>query len=155
MISALIIDDEPHCIERIKSLAAALLPEKLHIMAGLTDYDDALAAIRQYQPDLIFLDIQLGRERTGFDLIAGLGQQPVLVVFTTAYDRYAVKAFRFSALDYLLKPVGADELAEAVQKQSDRNPLVQTSGKIESLLGNLYGAGKRMSIPVSTTPPFT
>ncbi len=150
MIRALIIDDEPHCIERIQSLAAELLPEKLHIMAGLADYDEALAAIRQYRPDLIFLDIQLAPDRTGFDLLGELGEQPVSVIFTTAYDRYAVKAFHFSALDYLLKPVGADELVEAVQKQIDRNPLVQTSSKIESLLGNLYGAGKRISIPVLT-----
>ena len=76
--------------------------------------DEALDKINEHQPDVIFLDIQMP-EKTGFDLLEMLDKVPI-VVFTTAYDEYAIKAFDFGAFDYLLKPIDGDRLAEAIHK---------------------------------------
>jgi two-component system LytT family response regulator len=79
------------------------------------DAQAALAALRQQQPDLLFLDIEMPR-LNGFDLLAQLGAATCKVIFTTAYDQYAVRAFKFNALDYLLKPIDREELIKAVDR---------------------------------------
>lgn len=112
-IRALIVDDEP--------LARRSLRQHLAVQPGLEvagecgNVADALAAVRRERPDLLFLDIELpGAD--GFELIRELGAEvPPVVVFVTAYDEHAVRAFRVHALDYLLKPVEAEHLKETVR----------------------------------------
>ena len=81
-----------------------------------------LKGIKQYNPNIVFLDIQMKGE-TGFDLLNRLPEINFALIFTTAFDQYAIKAFRFNAIDYLLKPIVTDELIEAVNKVKQRTIL--------------------------------
>lgn len=120
MIRTLIVDDEAHCREYLSGLIAKYCPE-LSLIGMAKSVSEAQEYFARYNPELIFLDIQMPSE-TGFDFL----DQPLVqskkpwIVFTTAYDQYAIKAFRYSAIDYLLKPINIQELLEAVQKVSSR-----------------------------------
>jgi two-component system LytT family response regulator len=109
---ALIIDDERLARKEL----AKLLEEHptIEIVGEAVNADEAEQMINDLNPDLLFLDIQMPG-RTGFQLLESLESVP-LVVFTTAYDEFALKAFEVNALDYLLKPIQAERLSEAVQK---------------------------------------
>ncbi|MEQ8469995.1 MAG: response regulator [Marinoscillum sp.] len=108
----LIVDDER--LAR-KELMTLLEPhKKIEIIGEATDVDDALEKINKLNPDLIFLDIQMPG-KTGFDLLESLETVPE-VIFTTAYDEFALKAFEVNALDYLLKPIQPERLEEAIAK---------------------------------------
>jgi two-component system LytT family response regulator len=108
----LIVDDERLARKELMSL---LEPhKKIEIIGEATDVDDAFEKINDLQPDLIFLDIQMPG-KSGFDLLEMLDSVPK-VVFTTAYDEFALKAFEVNALDYLLKPIQAERLEEAIGK---------------------------------------
>jgi two-component system LytT family response regulator len=108
----LIVDDEPLARRELRRLLAPVAGLEIAGEAG--NIDEAQAAIESLAPEVVFLDIQMPGG-TGFDLLARLDRVPH-VVFTTAYDQYAVKAFEVNALDYLLKPIEPDRLAMALQK---------------------------------------
>jgi two-component system LytT family response regulator len=109
-----LIDDEPYCTDVLRVLLEKYCPN-ITISGIFNDAELALEAIQQQPPQLIFLDIEMPM-LNGFDLLRRCEGLPFKVIFTTAYDQYAVKAFKFNALDYLLKPIDKDELAIAVQK---------------------------------------
>src|SRR6476659_895535 len=113
-IRALIVDDEPLAREWVRS-AVAEDPE-LEVLAECGDGFEAAEAIRQLRPDLVFLDVQMpGLD--GFGVLQALGRDaPPAVVFVTAHDRYALKAFEVHALDYLLKPFDKDRFAAALER---------------------------------------
>jgi two-component system LytT family response regulator len=111
-IRAIIIDDERLARNELKKLLQQH-PE-INIIEEGANVDDGLEKINSLNPDLIFLDIQMPG-KTGFDLLAELEKAPK-VIFTTAYDEYAIKAFEVNALDYLLKPIEPKRLADAIQK---------------------------------------
>jgi DNA-binding LytR/AlgR family response regulator len=111
--TALIAEDEVLMRERLKEKLAEAWPE-LVIVAEVGDGDAALAAFEEHRPDLAFLDIRMPGQ-SGLDVAAAIGND-CHVVFITAYDHYALKAFEAGALDYLLKPVEADRLASAVDR---------------------------------------
>ncbi|MGY0038029.1 LytR/AlgR family response regulator transcription factor [Pedobacter sp. NJ-S-72] len=108
----LIIDDERNAREELKRLIANF-PE-LEIIGEAKNGDDAQSQIEIKRPDLLFLDIQMP-ERSGFELLGSLGNVPD-VIFTTAYDQYAVKAFEVNALDYLMKPIREERFLQAIEK---------------------------------------
>src|SRR5712672_1854236 len=111
-MKALLIDDE-----RLARTELRRLLEKhpvIEIVGEARDSEEALAQIARLEPELLFLDIQMPGA-TGFELLEKLDRVP-LVIFTTAYDEYALKAFEVSALDYLLKPVAPERLAQALAK---------------------------------------
>jgi len=114
LLRTLIIDDEAH-IRR--SLSAMLTEECPNVdLVGTADgVESGLQAIEKYHPDLILLDIKMS-DGTGFDLLRRAKPINFRVIFVTAFEEFAIKAFRFSAIDYLLKPVNADDLHEAVEK---------------------------------------
>jgi two-component system LytT family response regulator len=112
MLKAILIDDERLARNELKKLLTQF-PE-IEVVAEAANANEGLEKIDQYQPDLIFLDIQMPG-KTGFDMLAELDRAPE-VIFTTAYDEYALKAFEVNALDYLLKPVEPQRLADAIQK---------------------------------------
>jgi len=112
MISTIIVDDERLAREGLKSLLLKI-PD-VQIVAEAENVDEALDLIEKLKPQLVFLDIQMP-EKSGFDLLEELIETPA-IIFTTAYDEYALKAFEVNALDYLLKPIEQDRLNDAISK---------------------------------------
>jgi two-component system LytT family response regulator len=122
MIKAIIIDDERLARNELKKLLMDF-PE-IEVIAEAANAAEGVEKIDSLNPDLIFLDIQMPG-KTGFDMLAELERTPN-VIFTTAYDEYALKAFEVNALDYLLKPVEPKRLADALQKlqvEEDKEPI--------------------------------
>ena len=134
-MKAIIIDDERLARAELRKLLQEF-PE-IEVVDEAANADEGISKIENHNPDIIFLDIQMPG-KTGFDLLAELDHAPQ-VVFTTAYDEYALKAFEVNALDYLLKPVEPRRLADAVEKLSKGKQLVTTNRNTEhdkhSLLG--------------------
>jgi len=114
MLKTILIDDEPDCVRLLAQELAQHCPQ-VQVVGQTTSSEDGLRLIQVLQPDLVFLDIEMPR-LNGFQLLEKIGELFFQLIFITAYNEYAVKAFRFSALDYLLKPVDTQELQQAVQK---------------------------------------
>lgn len=150
MIRALIIDDEYHCVQRLQTLLNDNAGEIMCMEKHASSVEEGLAVIRSDSPDLVFLDVHLG-SKTAFDLLEQLESKNFDIIFTTAFDQYAVRAFRFSALDYLLKPVDADDLKQALQKLTIKRDKNETASKLDTLMHNLrdiQGTNKRLCVPV-------
>jgi len=152
MINAIIVDDEQHCIDRLNTLLQELFVQDIAVKAACKTVEEAVDAIKTVKPQLVFLDVQINEE-TGFDLLEQLPQIDFAVIFTTAFEKYAVQAFKFSAVDYLLKPVDTDDLKMAVEKAKSGIAIKDTAAKIDVLFYNsqqIENKLKRICIPVST-----
>ena len=114
MIRAIIIDDEMHCRKTLDLLLKEYCPD-VKVMEQCNDAEAGLEAIKKINPDLVFLDIEMPH-MNGFEMLQQFSEIPFAIVFTTGYDQYAIKAFRFSALDYLLKPIEPKDLIASVHK---------------------------------------
>lgn len=114
MIKAVLIEDEVHCIDTLSILLSDYCPE-VELMEACLTAQKGLDAIGRLKPELVFLDIEMP-VMNGFELLEKAGEINFSVIFTTSYDQYAIKAIRFSALDYLLKPIDPKELVAAVHK---------------------------------------
>jgi DNA-binding LytR/AlgR family response regulator len=132
--TALIAEDEPLMRERLKEKLAEVWPE-LEVVAEAGDGDEALALFDAHQPQIAFLDIRMPG-RTGLEVAAALGAD-CHVVFITAYDQYAIAAFDAGAVDYLLKPVESDRLAQAVERI--RRKLAAPPADLSALIAELRG----------------
>jgi len=139
MIRAVIVDDEQHCISRLTDLLNRHCKQTVTIAGAFGSVDEAITGIINLKPDLVFLDIQL-HEQTGFDMLAQLPHIDFEVIFTTAYDNYAIQAFKFSAVDYLLKPIDPDDLVQAVNKLQKILDQQQLTEKFSALFHNLKTA---------------
>lgn len=118
-INAIIVDDEQEAIDYLSILLKENCPQ-VELLTTSTNSDDALRKIDRHQPELVFMDIEIDH-RNGFDVvneIKTLNRVPH-IIFVTAYDRYAVEAFKANATDYLLKPIEKEELIRAVNKYAD------------------------------------
>src|SRR6185503_15664529 len=133
-LKAIIVDDEPYCCEALATLLEDI-PE-VEVKAICHNAIDALNAIKKYSPDLVFLDVEMPK-MNGFEMLEQLSSVNFEIIFTTSYDQYALKAIRFSAIDYLLKPVDQEELQKAVQKVIHRSqkPIAQ---QLEILLQKIH-----------------
>lgn len=114
MINAIIVDDEINNSNYLKGLLESNLPE-VKLIGVASNINDATKLITSLKPDLVFLDVEL-QTSTGFDLLNKLSEINFSVIFTTAHQHYALKAIKFAAIDFLLKPVDTEELIQAVQK---------------------------------------
>ena len=134
MIKAIIVDDEPYCCETITTLLEDS-PE-VEVVAVCYNAANALSAIQKYSPDLVFLDVEMPK-MNGFEMLEQLPAVNFDLIFTTSYDKYALKAIRFSAIDYLLKPVDQEELLNAVQKviRRSQKPIAQ---QLEILMQKIH-----------------
>ena len=134
MITATIVDDEPYCCETLVTLLERYCPD-VKVLDICYSAADALKSVNEQKPQILFLDIEMPY-MNGFELLEKLPEINFELIFTTSYDQYAIKAIRFSALDYLLKPIDREELQKAVQKVVSRKkyPLPQ---QIEILLQKL------------------
>ena len=135
MLRAIIIEDEKHNQETLHNLLAEFCPQVEVTGIGGT-VDEGVSLVRNLRPDLLFLDIEL-HSGTGFDLLARLDGGDFEVIFTTAYEQYAIKAIKFSSLDYLLKPIDPEELQVAVQKAHKRKNEHNKAAQFEVLLSHL------------------
>ncbi|AEV98394.1 DNA-binding response regulator [Niastella koreensis] len=114
MIKAILIDDELHCLDTLSILLKEYCPE-VQIIERCHSGREGLLAIKKIDPDLVFLDIEMPG-MNGFEMLEELSGVSFAIIFTTSYDQYAIRAIRFSALDYLLKPIDPNELINAVSK---------------------------------------
>ena len=134
MEKAVIIDDEKNGRNTLISLINNHCPE-MEIVGEAYNVKSGIELIKQLQPDVVFLDIEMP-DGTGFDLLSQIRLVQFEVIFVTAYDKYAVKAFRFSAIDYLLKPINPELLISSVQKLKKTADAKDLGRKIDTLLGN-------------------
>jgi len=150
MIKALIIDDVEKARSALKSDIKTYCPT-VQVIGEADSVESGLHLIKNTTPDVIFLDIRMS-DGSGFDLIAKLRQQGpinVQIIFTTAYDEYAIKAFKFSATDYLLKPVDHEDLIQAVQKLKTDTVQSSLTENMELLLESMKGmktSNKRIAL---------
>jgi len=114
MITAIIVDDEPYSCESLATLLERYCPD-VKVLDICYSGVSALKSISEQKPQLLFLDIEMPH-MNGFELLEKIPDIDFELIFTTSYDQYAIKAFRFSALDYLLKPIDQDDLRKAVHK---------------------------------------
>lgn len=149
MIKAVIVDDEQHCIDRLKNLITNYCSDEVNIIESYTNIDDAYLALQTIKPDLVFLDIQINKE-TGFDLLRKLPSISFDVIFTTAFEQYAIKAFKFSAADYLLKPIDIDDLKNSL-KRINENKIKGNKNQDLNLLienvKNIKNQNKKLTVP--------
>ncbi|SFC32008.1 two-component system, LytT family, response regulator [Flexibacter flexilis DSM 6793] len=124
-LNTLIVDDERLARNELRRLLEPFT--NINIVGEAVNGDDALAKIAELQPDLLFLDIQMPG-KTGFEVLSALHDHVPEVIFTTAYDEYALKAFEFNAADYLLKPIDPQRLAEAIKRLESSEPRVAPEG---------------------------
>lgn len=149
MIKAIIIDDEHYGRQALKAALEQYAPE-VALLSVCESPEQGLEAIRSLHPDLVFLDIQMPN-MSGFDLLQQLAPIHFEVIFVTSYDQYAIKAIRFSALDYLVKPVDIDDLIQAVNKAKERIDQGDGSHRYQSVLNNIhYKSGKIEKLAVPT-----
>jgi len=149
MLKSIIIDDELKSRESLRILIEDFC-EGVAVSALCQNVAEGLAAIEKHRPDVIFLDIQMQRE-TGFDLLNKIKQINFEVIFTTAYSEYAIKAFKFSAIDYLLKPIDIEELKAALLKV-EKKIGGSINGRLQQLMDNLKGgntANFKLALPTS------
>jgi two-component system LytT family response regulator len=135
MLRILLVDDEPDCIHVSRSLLKMHCPSAE--VAGEADsVESALREVERCAPDLLLLDVALKNE-TGFDLLNQLGAMAPPVIFVTAWDDHALQAFKFSAVDYLLKPVDGDDLAAAIDRAAKRIEEKNVANRLDALMNNI------------------
>ncbi|MCK5839617.1 MAG: response regulator transcription factor [Bacteroidales bacterium] len=135
MLRTIIIDDEAHILQALEKLVKQYC-HNVKIVAKADSVKTGVETIKKHHPDLVFLDIKM-EDGTGFDLLKKLDPVNFKVIFITAYDQYAIKAFKFSALDYLLKPVDADDLIQAVSK-AEKMVMKELNTQLDTLAGNIH-----------------
>jgi two-component system LytT family response regulator len=152
MIKAFIVDDEFQSRNFLNNMLMQYFPEIGQVGQAST-VSEGLKGIKEHNPDIVFLDIQMNGE-TGFDLLNQLTSINFSLIFTTAFDQFAIKAFRFNAIDYLLKPILTDELIDAVNKVKQRAVPGQsaTKGQVEQLYNDIKDPRKihdKIAVPTN------
>lgn len=137
MIKAVIVDDSPEARESLQADITRWVPD-VHIISTAGSMKEGLAKLKELQPDVVFLDIQLG-DGDGFSLLEQLGTTETHVIFTTGLDSEGIRAIKFSALDYLLKPVDPDELVAAIEKLKEAQKKHSIGENIKLLAEHLNG----------------
>ena len=147
MIKAVIVDDEPNCCEILATLMERYCPQ-VKVADICYTGQAALTSIIEMNPDIVFLDIEMP-QMNGFELLEKLQSVNFKLIFTTSYDQYAIKAIRFSALDYLLKPIDREELQNAVKKamQSLDRPIPQQFEVLLQKINKTGNGNQKIALP--------
>lgn len=148
MLKAIIIDDELKGRIALRQKIADYCPG-VEVAGEAATAEEGIEVIRRLQPQIVFLDIEMPG-MNGFEMLKAIDQQNFHLIFTTAYDQYALKAFRFAAFDYLLKPVDIEELRQAVSRVMQQSQH-QTPQKIEALEENLRAGTMLTKIAVPSS----
>ena len=131
MLTTLLIEDNADAAEKLQFLLTKYCLEKINLLAQASSGQAGLTAIATHRPDLIFLDIELG-DMTAFEMLERIDSVDFQVIFTTAHDHYAIKAIRSSAVDYLQKPIGREELLAAIGR-AENNPMRMLKEQVSQL----------------------
>lgn len=148
MLRTIIIDDEPNAVGLLALRLLQHCPQ-IDVVASCTSSHKGVQAILEHRPDLVFLDIEMP-QMNGFEVLEAVSGVSFSLVFVTAYDKFALKAFRYSAVDYLLKPIDTQELVQAVQRVE--NSRKTAPEQIQHLKGQLSNGGK--SLPDRIALPY-
>jgi two-component system LytT family response regulator len=148
MLKAVLIDDDESNLSALSEKLSKNCPQ-IKIVARCENAGDGIISIDSLQPDIVFLDIEMPI-MNGFLLLQEIKYKNFELIFVTAYDHYAIKAIRFSALDYLVKPVDISDLKAAVKKAEENRQGQHSASQIELLLENMHKKQlRRISIPTS------
>ncbi|MEL6656294.1 MAG: LytTR family DNA-binding domain-containing protein [Bacteroidota bacterium] len=153
-IRAIIVDDESHCRSALLKQLEWSTPQ-VEVVATCENVEQAITAIKTHQPDLVFLDIEMPG-KNGFDLLNFFDPVHFEVIFTTAYDNFALEAFKVHAVDYLLKPIDEDALLEAIKRVTihiqNKRPIARIQELIQHI--NLKQGEKRIPFPMAEGVEF-
>jgi two-component system, LytTR family, response regulator len=149
MIKAIIVDDEVHCLDSMAILLGDYCPG-VQVMEQCISAKTALAAIASHEPDLVFLDIEMPI-MNGFEMLEEFEEIPFSVIFTTSYNQYAIKAIRFSALDFLLKPIDPRELVAAIYKieTQKHRPSIEQYNMLKEQINQKENSFARIAMPTA------
>ena len=147
MIRSIVIDDEQHCVRALLSDLQQHCPA-IEVVEACSSAKEGMMAIKKLNPDLVFLDVEMPW-MNGFEMLDLLGDINFSIIFTTAHDEFAAKAFRISAVDYLLKPIDANDLKAAVQKVEKKMDEGSSVQHISNLLRNMRqsSAEQKIALP--------
>lgn len=148
MIRAIIIDDEKTSSDALMGLLRRYC-ENIAVVAVADGYKTGVKAIHEYRPEVVFLDIQMP-DGSGFQVLEDVKEVNFEVIFTTAYDQYAIKAIKYSALDYLLKPIIPSDLLNAIKKIEKKTEDLGMTDNIKVLLDNLKNKSASKKVVLST-----
>ncbi len=146
-MTAILIDDESKGRIALRQKLKDYCPD-VELLGEAADGEEGLKLINLYQPEIVFLDIEMPR-MNGFEMLSNLQRKSFHLIFTTAYDHYAIKAIRFAAFDYLLKPVDIEELRTAIRKLTEKKE-ENTGARLEVLEHNLRNRAALSKIAIST-----
>lgn len=153
MIKAILIDDEKNALEVLEIQLTKHCPQ-VKILERCNGGKAGIDAIKKHQPDLVFLDIEMPHIN-GFDVLTATKNYPYKVIFTTAYNQFAIKAFKYSAIDYLLKPIDFEELKEAVAKISILENHATFEENLHKLMAQFQQPKQnRIALPVNNSLQF-
>jgi two-component system LytT family response regulator len=149
-LKTIIVDDEPNAVDFISSIIGEYCPD-LEVVGKASNVSEGIQKIQETKPDLVFLDVEMPNG-TGFDLLAHFPEKDFDVVFITAFNHYAIKAIKFSAVDYILKPINITEFIEAVKSVIHKRSTsyMQSNEGFKALMENLKSAyPSRLAIPTA------
>ena len=154
MLKTILIDDEIDAIKYMEKLLEKYIPE-IQVIGTAQTVDEGVRIIEEMKPELVFLDIEIP-PKSGFDLLESVKERNFAVIFITAYDQYAIRAIKYSALDYLLKPVDIEDLKKAVKRLlEEKDNISNLDDKYKLLLENLTAkAPEKIIIPTSEGAEF-
>jgi two-component system LytT family response regulator len=152
MIKCVIIDDELNSRELLENLLDKFFPSKFNIVAKCDSVDTAIEAISEYKPDLIFLDVTMP-DKNGFELFKELNVIDFEVIFTTAFSKFAIDAFKYNAFDFLMKPISHLELISTIKKLDEKIIKINHQKNLMLLLENIDFHGNifnKIALPIET-----
>lgn len=148
MLQTLIVDDEKRGRELLKMILATNCPE-VKVIGEASNTKEAYQMILQSEPDLVLLDIEMPGG-TGFDLLSKFDEVNFDVIFITAFDQYAIKAIKFSAMDYILKPVDEEELIKAIKRAEENRNRKNNKEKVNTLISNVQKSSNHQKIGLTS-----
>ncbi|MEO6167588.1 MAG: LytTR family DNA-binding domain-containing protein [Chitinophagales bacterium] len=147
-ITAVVIDDDFYTRDQLEQLLKKFFPE-IQLVASCVNGAQGLRAITTHHPEIVFLDIELP-DMSGFQMLEQLKQVNFEIIFITSFNQYAIKAIRFSALDYLLKPIQIDELRSAINRFKNKT-IIDSQKRIGNFLHNYKMQPKHFRLAINTT----
>lgn len=146
MYKAVIIEDEHRLREALSIMLEMVAADKIQIIGYAESRVEATKLIDRLKPDLVFMDIML-KDGTGFDVLQSVTHRSFHLIFTTAYEEHAVRAFKYSAIDYLLKPIDPEELKTAIARIESLRERVLEEQQLSELHTNLHKTPDRIVLP--------